>query len=294
MDNLSVGLIVVVILVVIYEAYAHLKPKLKQVVPARSVPPVSMRVSEPSQPRPVPPAPPPEPTNEELRATLAAATTVEDALDVYNSVPSGSPIEPESIARIVAILSAMCESAATIDDCWAVYRASEDASLDWDETNAVVMKALRKAAGLVGTFEDAKSLFEDLEDEGIDDEAFKGAVLDQAIALGTFNELIELSDELDESYSGFEKQEDALLERAFSLVENADDCQKIVDRTGHELEERAMLRKVDFLTCVEDCQEIWDDKGVDSDIGMAAICRAADIIRRRAERLLSSAQTTQA
>lgn len=295
MDPKIIVIVVVLTLVGLYEVLRHyrgqgrkrLAPSAapQEVRPGRAVPEQSPELAAAQRRQQS------DRYSTDLRSRLSSASTAEEALDIFADCPIDSEEEGEAAHRAHSLLAKEVEDASSIDACIEVSRIINDGKLDDDETEAAARNAGRKALGMIASFRDAIRLLDGLSDNRVDDEGLYALIVKEALARADFSGCIELRDDLNENYGeAFEGHERAALERALELAQSEEDCGEILDRLGYDdsLEDTVRIKRVAFLTDVESCQEVWDDAGTDSHVGEVAICRAADIIRKRAATLVES------
>lgn len=87
----------------------------------------------------------------------------------------------------------------------------------------------------------------------------------------------------DEAYNSFELEldSDTVYKKAMSLMQSEDDLNVILE--GFELnddEKRPLFAQyLKIVSTIEKCEEIWNEEGVDTEIGRDAILRASELIQ---------------
>jgi hypothetical protein len=226
-----------------------------------------------------------------LKKVLTLATTAEEALRVHSETPSGSKIEDEAADKVIDLLTNKCEAAKSVADCWRLFNEVKDLDCSWDDMEEIQNKVLVRAVTFIATYQEARDFFDEMGNVGVDDDCDAYAnVLDLAIKkAGTFRECMDLHDDLNSHYTEYEDEEDQLLRRACDLAADEEDFEELENAldSDSDLYDVMISKRLGATDSVEVCQGVWDDQGVDSHIGEVAICRAADIIRKRAGQLIS-------
>ncbi|MDB5194359.1 MAG: hypothetical protein JWN50_373 [Parcubacteria group bacterium] len=176
-------------------------------------------------------------------------------------------------------LAARLKVATSFDECMSI---ANECSSD----SEVVNVALEKALSLATTSTECKDALEGWTLEDTLDDAFRNKLVELAqIELDNATSVEVYFEKYDEVRDYFDL-EDSDYEVVLGLAATQEECETVYERATddvdatREMEEKILLKKVDFLDSVEDCAEIWDEHETDSELGKAAICRASDIIRK--------------
>lgn len=185
-------------------------------------------------------------TRQAFDRLLLLADTVDLATELFENAPQDSVFEEESVRHFAKVATSLeeCNDFLSNFDLPDTLREIVDARL------------LEIFEGLVSDASDLErclNLYEQSEDAGFSDEIFNRFV-----------------------------------EKCLDFVEKSEDCDRILEclfdtsePPDTPLEESVYMKKVSLLDSVEACSEVWEEQGIDSAIGEAAICRAAEIIGSR-------------
>ena len=98
------------------------------------------------------------------------------------------------------------------------------------------------------------------------------------------SEVIDIETEAHDSFE-VELDSDMIVRKALFLAKNVGDCQSIIDDRSWDNDEddgsldEIFAKMITFFATVEECEELWNEEGIDTKSGRVAICRAAEIIR---------------
>lgn len=176
----------------------------------------------------------------EYRTQLSQAHTFEECFDLYQNV--NAEIDDEEFCS--EILKKALEFASNPTECEEIFQA---------------------ATGIV-----SKNAAEKME-----------SIFLEKIATATSSiQCIDIREEAESSFQ-LELDSDTVYKKAVSLLQSDDDFYAILE--GFELDEdekRPLYTQyLQLISTIEKCEEIWNEVGVDTQIGRDAILRASDLIR---------------
>lgn len=179
-----------------------------------------------------------------LERSLAVASSLEDAITVFDHATSGSDLEVRALNRIEALTTARLATATTFEECeeiLALLPESEDKPAIQRARNEVVLK-------MVAVAETTNDVLIVLQDYGTP---------------GSGNDLNNL-----------------ILRRALALVTTGAEASEVYAEVqeGSDLEREVLAVWTSTLSSVEECQQLWEDHGTDTECGKLAILRAAEIL----------------
>ena len=163
---------------------------------------------------------------------------------VFESAAEGSDLESRSLAQLESFVSARLTSEKTLGDC-----------------------------------EEILGLMPDLDDQPGLKEAYRKVILKMIDLATTTEEALSIlqSYESDEARSEFDI---LILRRALALAATSQEAGEVHEETeeGSEFEREVFVVWTSFLQTVEECQDMWDEHGTDTECGKLAILRAGEII----------------